>query len=149
MEKEIIKMKKQSAGPVIRLRMAFKEGKYILKKSVAVEKMTLLKSMELPKTEKLSGSFVELVDNKKRLLYRTHFEDPNDPYVTLSNEDGTFTRVESKLKEKHFEILIPAVEKEGTLVFFSPSNKKGISEEIFKLSMSEIIKSVKPKNKRK
>jgi hypothetical protein len=149
MENQNNKKEVQSAGPVIRLRMVFKEGKYILKKSVAIEKMTLLNSMKLPKAEKLSGSYAELLDSKMRLRYRAYFEDPDDPYVTLSNEDGSFTHVKSKLKEKHFEVLIPGKEKEGTVIFYTASNKEGISKEVFKLSMNEIIKSINPKNDRR
>ena len=149
MKAEVKKQSKQSGSPVFRVRMIYKNGKYHLRIVIAIEQMNLLKSLELPDQVNNVGSYVELKGREGEVIYRTHYEDPRNPYVMVSNEDGTFSHLKSNLQEKHFEILIPNDSRASGLYFLSSGEGKNHCEEVHKISIAEIKKSVNPKNSKK
>lgn len=149
MEKKAKNQGTQQSGPVIRVRLVFKKGKYHLLKSKTVEKMGLLKSIELPKSENIVGNYIELTDAKGKLIYRNNYEDVSDSYVSVPNDNGTSSMVKSNLKEKNLEILIPNMGTAGSLRLYSSGNENNKCEEVYKLSMDEIRKSIEPKKGKK
>lgn len=149
MKPESKKNTQKSGGPIYRVRFVFRNGKYELKKVVPIEKMNLLKSLELPKQENLVGAYLELKNEKGEVIYRTHYSDPGNFHVRVSNEDGTFSHLKSNLTEKHFEVLIPNDSSAKDLIFFNSGLGKGNCEEVFKISIAEIEKYANPKNRKK
>ncbi|MBD0776386.1 hypothetical protein HPE56_01165 [Maribacter sp. ANRC-HE7] len=149
MEKKAKSKDRPKNGPVVRVRLVFKNQKYHLIKSKAIEKMGLLKSIELPKSEKIIGNYIELTDAKGNVLYRNNYEDVSDPYVSIPNENGTSTMIKSNLKERHLEILVPNIHSADTLRLYSSGNENNKCEEVFRLTMKEIKDSIEPKNRKK
>ncbi len=139
----------QSGGPVYRVRIIFSNGKYQIKEVIAINKMNLLKSLVLPKQENLVGSYIELKTNKAELLYRTHYEDPSNPYVSVSNDNHTFSQLKSNLHKKYLEVLIPADPSASSLHFMSSGEGKNRCEEVYKISIDEIKNSINPQNRKK
>ena len=149
MKSELKKQLDHSGGPIYRVRMIYKNGNYAIREVVVIEKMNLLKSLELPKQENHVGSYIELRGKKGEIIYRTHYEDPSNPFVLVSNEDDTFSHLKSNLQVKHFEILIPIDTRASALHFFSSGDGKNFCEEVHQISITEIEKFINPKNGKK
>ena len=149
MKSEPKKQTDHSGGTIYRVRMIYKNGNYAIRKVVVIKKMNLLKSLELPKQENHVGSYIELREKKGEIIYRTHYEDPSNPFVHVSNEDGTFSHLKSNLQVKYFEILIPFDPRASAVHFFSSGDGENFCEEVHQVSMTEIEKFINPKNGKK
>ena len=95
-------------GAVLRVRIAWKEGGWVLEKIVRVKKMTI------PRTESLDaripknciGMWFEAVNSKAKVLYRRFLHAPHAG-VEIFDPCGEIRRIPSDCREYSIDLLIP------------------------------------------
>ena len=112
--------KQQEPGPVLRVRIERKEGKWRVIKRIRVPEMTIPTSDDLPRPDRsgrLAGFWFEAVDAKGHSLYRQILREPPRG-VELFEDDGTISRVSVETDEYSVELLLPDLPEIGDVHLF-------------------------------
>lgn len=116
--------------PVLRIRLAWVKGMLRIEKVMGIPRMTLLKSVELPKSVNLSddgvsGFWYELIDAKGHVLYRRMMEDSREGEIV--NADGSFSREGINRDKVMFDVLIPDLTESKQLRFFAQKRPRTVA----------------------
>lgn len=105
----MISKKRQEPGPVLRVRIERKEGKWNIVKRIRLPEKTIPSSDDLlrpDRTGRFTGFWFEAVDAKGNLLYRQMLRKPQRG-VELFEDDGTISRVSVETDEYSVDLLLP------------------------------------------
>ena len=106
----MISANRQKPGPVLRIRVERKEGKWRVVKRIKVPEMTIPNSYDFPKLEKtgrLTGFWFEAIDDQSSFLYRQILREPPRG-VELFEDDGTISRVSVEPPDEYIiDLLLP------------------------------------------
>lgn len=101
--------KRPEPGPVLRVRIERKEGKWRIARRIRVPEMTIPASddlLSLDNAGRSAGFWFEAVDAKGNLLYRQVLREPPRG-VELFEDDGTISRVSVETDEYSVDLLLP------------------------------------------
>lgn len=116
----MISKKRKEPGPVVRVRIERKEGKWRIVKRIRVPEMTIPTSDDLPRPDRagrLAGFWFEAVDAKGNFLYRQVLREPPRG-VELFEDDGTISRVRVETDEYNVDLLLPDLPEIETVHLF-------------------------------
>jgi hypothetical protein len=116
-----LQMEQVKPGPVSRVRVRWREGRWVISDERQVPEMVIPNSQPLPRApegQQVVGFWFEVTDPERRLLYRRIIEDPLRQRLEIPLDDGRFTNVPVERKDITFEVLIPDSPENATLSFF-------------------------------
>ena len=101
--------KRSGPGPVIRIRMERKDGKWRVVKRVWIPEMVAPPSEDLPGLERSvrpAGFWFDAVDPDGSVIYRHTLREPQRG-VELFEDDGSISRVDADTDDYSLDIVIP------------------------------------------
>ena len=120
---------KLKSGPVRRVRIHHRAGKWVIEKEIEIPEMILVTSADLPAVEPeraIMGFWYEAVDAEGNVFYRRFAPDPTDYSVEIFEEDGTIRRTMGQPRDTTFDALIPDDPQiTKLLIFVQRSGPKG------------------------
>jgi hypothetical protein len=111
MKSEKTSEKQEGPGPVIRILVKRKDGRWKVVQRIHVPKMTIPVSSGAPtpsRSGRIAGFWFEAVDREGKILYRRILRTPQKG-VEIFDDDGTTSRVDVKRNEYSTELLIPDI----------------------------------------
>lgn len=126
--KDVQTQPRQGPGPVMRVRVQYRDGRWQVIKRVRVPEMTVPASQPPPQGQRPTGFWFEAVDAQGRVLYRHRLRTPIRG-VEIFEEDGTIRRVDAEIEGYTQDLLVPLLPRlEKVRLYYAPPTAFAPSE---------------------
>lgn len=96
------------AVPALRVLLQWDDGTWSVRRADPIGNKVFMASSRLPRAERLSGFWYELVAPDGAVLYRRVLEDPTRQFASIPNRDGSYTGAPVRRTRALLQILLPA-----------------------------------------